>query len=109
MDLRPGLRDIRRVMWIRPDRVLLARMPSLRPGPSVPAKPLKNKSAAKASTATKPATPLPPPRESTEEDSEEAGGFHESSYELRTGMEMFESDWPDDVTLPGSLDENDPF
>lgn len=34
-----------------------------------------------------------------------AGGFHESSYELRTGMDMFESDWPDDTTLPGALDE----
>ena len=46
---------------------------------------------------------LPPPL-SEEEEAQLAGGFHESSYELRTGMDMFESTWPDDVTIPGALD-----
>ena len=32
-----------------------------------------------------------------------AGGFHESSYELQHGMNITESAWPDDVTLPGRL------
>jgi hypothetical protein len=34
-----------------------------------------------------------------------AGGFHESSYELRTGMDMMETEWPEDTTVPGALDE----
>jgi hypothetical protein len=32
-----------------------------------------------------------------------AGGFHESSYELRSGLEINESDWPQDTTIPGAL------
>ena len=32
-----------------------------------------------------------------------AGGFHESSYELQNGLQITESEWPDDVTVPGSL------
>lgn len=38
----------------------------------------------------------------TGEDSR-AGGFHESSYELQNGLQITESEWPDDVTVPGSL------
>lgn len=34
-----------------------------------------------------------------------AGGFHESSYELHHGLQVSESDWPDDVTVPGRLSE----
>jgi hypothetical protein len=34
-----------------------------------------------------------------------AGGFHESSYELQLGLEVSESEWPDDTTMPGSLGE----
>ena len=48
---------------------------------------------------------LPPPL-SEEEEAQLAGGFHESSYELRTGMDIVESDWPDDVTMPGALDDH---
>jgi len=29
-----------------------------------------------------------------------AGGFHESSYELRLGLEVSESGWPDDALPP---------
>jgi hypothetical protein len=32
-----------------------------------------------------------------------AGGFHESSYELQHGLQVSESEWPDDVTIPGAL------
>jgi hypothetical protein len=34
-----------------------------------------------------------------------AGGFHESSYELQLGLEVSESEWPDDTTIPGALGE----
>lgn len=34
-----------------------------------------------------------------------AGGFHESSYELRLGLDVSESEWPDDTTVPGRLGE----
>ena len=34
-----------------------------------------------------------------------AGGFHESSYELHHGLQVSESDWPDDLTVPGRLSE----
>ncbi len=42
---------------------------------------------------------LPPPL-TEEEEAQLAGGFHESSYELRTGVDILESDWPDDVDDP---------
>jgi hypothetical protein len=35
-----------------------------------------------------------------------AGGFHESSYELQHGLNITESAWPDDVTIPGRLGES---
>lgn len=34
-----------------------------------------------------------------------AGGFHESSYELRHGLDISESEWPGDTTIPGALGE----
>jgi hypothetical protein len=34
-----------------------------------------------------------------------SGGFHESSYELQLGLEVSESEWPDDTTIPGALGE----
>jgi hypothetical protein len=39
------------------------------------------------------------------EASERDGGFHESSYELHHGLQISESEWPDDVTVPGALGE----
>jgi hypothetical protein len=82
-------------MWIRPDRPLLARMPSLRPQPSAPAKAQRKVPAAPE--------PVEPPL--TDEERRARGGFHESSYELRTGMDIVETEWPDDTTIPGTLDE----
>jgi len=46
------------------------------------------------------------PENATETSAEEAaraGGFHESSYELQHGLQVSESEWPDDVTVPGAL------
>jgi hypothetical protein len=99
MDLKPHLRDIRVVMWIRPRHQPLARMPSMRPQPTAPAPgSVKDMQRRRAPQPTQP-SPL------TEEEAQLAGGFHESSYELRTGMDIVESDWPDDVTIPRPLDE----
>lgn len=90
-------------MWIRPNRQILARMPSMRPQPTPPAAPgsVPDMQQRKAAQPTR----LPPLSEE-EEKKKRAGGFHESSYELRTGMDMHESDWPDDVTIPGALDDD---
>lgn len=85
-------------MWIRPDRQMHARMPSMRAQPSAPAP----GSVADMKQRRGPQPTLPPPL-SAEEEAELAGSFHESSYELRTGMDIVESDWPDDVTIPGAL------
>ena len=43
--------------------------------------------------------------ESADERAARAGGFHESSYELQAGLQVSESEWPDDVTVPGKLGE----
>ena len=51
-------------------------------------------------------TPPPPPPADADSAAEEAtppGGFHESSYELTQGLQITESEWPDDITLPGAL------
>lgn len=101
MDQRQYLGDIHASMWIRPDRQLLARMPSMRPTPTPPAAQAKRKP---GSGKDKTAEQEPPPP-LTPEEQKRRGGFHESSYELRTGMDMFESDWPDDVTIPGALED----
>jgi hypothetical protein len=50
-------------------------------------------------------TPPPAGADSAAEESAPRGGFHESSYELTQGLQITESDWPDDITLPGGLDE----
>lgn len=88
-------------MWIKPHYPLLARMPSMRPQPTATAiVEIKRKPPAAA-----PAPPVEPPL-SEEEERARAGGFHESSYELRTGMDVLETDWPDDTTIPGELGEH---
>jgi hypothetical protein len=100
MDRGPHLRDIQGAMWIRPKHLPLARMPSMRPPPSAPA-------ASKRRTPASPEPPLPEREEENDvEKNKRAGGFHESSYELRTGMDIFESEWPDDATIPGPLDDD---
>ena len=54
--------------------------------------------------------PAPSPPTEAEADAVEereaaarAGGFHESSYELKLGLDVSESEWPDDTTVPGAL------
>jgi hypothetical protein len=99
-------------MWIRRQTLLQARMPSMRPNPSAPrpasaapapAAPAHGKPAKAAPAgAAAPAAGAP---ESAEERAARAGGFHESSYELQAGLQVSESEWPDDVTVPGALGE----
>jgi hypothetical protein len=101
LDLGLHLRDIHAAMWIRPNRQMLARMPSMRPPPTPPAP-----GSVKDMQQRKGPQPTLPPPLSEEEEAQLAGGFHESSYELRTGMDIVESDWPDDVTIPGALDDH---
>ncbi len=76
-------------------------MPSMRPHALNPRAP---------PAAAKPTAPASPPQPAsvTESDAEvvaRAGGFHESSYELQHGLQISESAWPDDVTVPGALGE----
>jgi hypothetical protein len=88
-------------MWTRPAVIARARMPSMRPQPSAPA--LKP-----APRGAVPPAPAEPARDEVGDDGlpTRAGGFHESSYELRTGMDMLETEWPDDTTVPGALDDD---
>jgi hypothetical protein len=63
-----------------------------------------------APAAKPPAAHVPPPAEDEELTHEQreaarAGGFHESSYELKNGLEVRESEWPADTTIPGALGE----
>jgi len=83
----------------------MARMSSTRkrvagPRPAVVAAP-----AAKTRAAP---VPLPADAEDQVREPSEAarpGGFHESSYELKNGLEVRESEWPADTTIPGALGE----
>ena len=90
-------------------------MPSMRPNPSAPR---RSTPAAQgpASTARGEAIPHAPAKPagaaplaietgSAEVSTARAGGFHESSYELQSGLQVSESEWPDDVTVPGKLGE----
>jgi hypothetical protein len=56
---------------------------------------------------TPPAAPPPPAAVADDDDAAEAkaraGGFHESSYELKQGLDVSESEWPPDITAPGAL------
>lgn len=54
-----------------------------------------------------PASAAPPASEddTPAEKAARADGFHESSYELQHGLQVSESEWPDDVTVPGQLGE----
>ena len=104
-------------MWISRPHALQARMPSMRPfalNPRAPVSPSSPISPAAAVGApNKPPEAATPgvqadPSEAMELGAEAAvrdGGFHESSYELQHGLLVSESDWPDDVTVPGSLGE----
>lgn len=93
-------------------------MPSMRPhplNPRPPAVPGTRQTFPAPSTQVVPAAPpvgVPTPAaapaadgDSPAETAARAGGFHESSYELQNGLQVSESEWPDDVTVPGALGE----
>jgi hypothetical protein len=83
-------------------------MPSMRPralNPRAPARPAPSSSpVAPARSEARSAAPQAPagPGNAADETTR-AGGFHESSYELQHGLLVSESEWPDDVTVPGEL------
>ena len=82
-----------------------ARMPSGRPdslNPRAPVVPvLPSVPAGSVPAELRPEDPA----ETAAEEAARAGGFHESSYELQHGLQVSESEWPDDVTVPGALGE----
>jgi hypothetical protein len=108
-------------MWIRRQPPVFARMPSMRPHsinprpPGMAESPVPPAAAGAAQLAAakvpkampQPSAPLAaaPSAEDDAEASERDGGFHESSYELQHGLQISESEWPDDVTVPGALGE----
>jgi membrane-bound lytic murein transglycosylase B len=87
--------------------------------PSTHSQPLNPRLAAAAPSAAAPPRPaapaMPAPAQRAGAQAEDAvdeaaeaaraGGFHESSYELRSGLEISESEWPPDTTIPGALGE----
>ena len=91
-------------------------MPSMRPHPLNPRPPaVPGSRSAPVPVVRSEAPPTLPPPEAEAESGAEAGspakqaarngGFHESSYELQHGLQVSESEWPDDVTVPGALGE----
>lgn len=83
-------------------------MPSMRSHPLNPRPPAVPESTPAPAVATR-ATPVQAAATGPDEDDSpairaaRAGGFHESSYELQNGLQVSESEWPDDVTMPGAL------
>lgn len=74
-------------------------MPSMRPSaPNARGRAAKGEASGPSATA-----PTAAQAASEDDDDAAAGGFHESSYELRHGLEISESEWPLDVTVPGAL------
>jgi hypothetical protein len=105
-------------MWIRRPTYLLARMPSTRPSPSAPRPPAAAAALPPAQGSASARKPNPAAAARSQEAAAQAaaadgaatgaaraGGFHESSYELQSGLQVSESEWPDDVTVPGALGE----
>ena len=97
-------------MWIRSAYPWLARMPTSRPAGLNP-----STSGPAAAPATLPpisrrdeTVAVPKSGDVTEDATRaaKAGGWHESSYELKHGLEISESEWPDDVTVPGGLGDD---
>jgi hypothetical protein len=88
----------------------MARMPSTRAQPLNPRlapSPSRGAVVRPVPVAAQPHLPAPQKEVVDEADAREeearAGGFHESSYELKQGLDIVESEWPDDVTTPGVL------
>jgi hypothetical protein len=98
-------------MLIRRTPRVQARMPSMRPPTLTARQPMAPISpGSQRELVPSRATDLPtgPPQPATDDDVQGekaagAGGFHESSYELQSGLQVSESAWPDDVTVPGKL------
>jgi hypothetical protein len=86
-------------MWSKPRPAVMARMPSTRAQPLNPR--------AVPPVGLRPAgLPSPAPTDAEIDEQERArreGGFHESSYELQHGLEVSESDWPEELTVPAAL------
>lgn len=81
-------------------------MPSTRSqplNPRVSAPPQAAVRAPAAAPKVTPSLPAVPDPQTLAEEAARAGGFHESSYELRNGLEVSESEWPPDTTIPGAL------
>lgn len=80
--------------------------------PSTRAQPL-NPRAAPPPAGVRPASRLPAPAQPAPAQEEQAlderqraaraGGFHESSFDLKLGLEVSESEWPEEVTIPAAL------
>jgi len=79
-------------------RALNPRAPSRPEPPSSPVAPVRSET--RSGTQQVPTRPAAAPEEAARD-----GGFHESSYELQHGLLVSESEWPDDVTVPGALDD----
>jgi hypothetical protein len=90
-------------MWFEPRPLALARMPSTRAQPLNPQAPRPREGAAAPSAETLSGLVASSDDGLEHERAVRAGAFHESSYELRTGLEINESEWPDEITIPAAL------
>ena len=93
-------------MWFKPRPPTLARMPSTRAQPLNPRAPKAPAGAAVPSSALVSALFLAEEEAQTRARVELAGAFHESSYELRSGLDVTESEWPEGVTTPEAPDKD---
>lgn len=89
-------------MFKRRDYILLARMPSLRTQALNSGKGAANAVTEKP-TGSANSSLVAQGSGNKDSASLAAGGFHESSYELQQGLDVSESEWPPDVTIPGAL------
>jgi hypothetical protein len=86
-------------------------MPSMRPqtlNPRQPAAPASSGPQGNVVPSGATDAPTGPQQSATDDDglartAPSPGGFHESSYELQSGLHVSESAWPEDVTVPGEL------
>lgn len=90
-------------MWFKPRPHPLARMPSTRAQPLNPRAPTSAADAAAPPSRLVLALFVSDEEAKARERAVQAGAFHESSYELRTGLEVNESEWPEEVTIPAAL------
>ena len=99
-------------MWIYRRFPVLARMPSTRSQPLNPR--LVGRPVQQSRHDVAPAAQSTPSAAESASDqvlavrdeAARAGGFHESSYELKNGLEISESEWPTEITIPGALGEH---